>query len=138
MRYTSLPYYVLLPDTEPAQHFTSQSEYRTGDLSLGRQAVLTKDLGRYLWVPYATLIRSVFGSLSPTEASGICQKLTENGILNVVPDGKSQWAAFTVLPAQSNISESVAFQPLVDIISMIFNEVCNCPVSFGLSSLVRM
>ena len=84
---------------QPAQRFTSQSEYRTGDLSLGRQVVLTKDLWRYLWVPYATLIHLVFGSLSPTEASGICQKLTENGILNIVPDGKSQWAAFTVPPA---------------------------------------
>jgi len=53
VRYTSqLPYYVLFPDAQPAQRFTLQSEYHTGDLSLGRQAILTKDLGRYLWVPY--------------------------------------------------------------------------------------
>ena len=118
---------LLPPDTQPAQRFTSQSEYRTGDLSLGRQAVL-KDLGRYLRVPYATLIRSVLGSLSPTETSGIRQKLTENGILNFV-GGKSQWAAFTVPPARSNVSESVVFQPLIEIISTIFNEIHNCPVS---------
>ena len=51
--------------------------------------------------------------------------------MNVVPDGKSQWAAFTVPLARSNVSESVAFRPLVDIISTIFNEISNCPVSFS-------
>ncbi|KAG8216283.1 NADP-dependent oxidoreductase domain-containing protein [Butyriboletus roseoflavus] len=113
----------MLPaDTQP---FSSQSDYRTGHLFLGHQTVL-KALGRYLQVPYATLIRLAFGS--PPDTSQICQKLTEDGILNVLPDGKtSQWAS---------VLESVAFQvqPLVEIISTVFNQIPSCQVAFAANS----
>lgn len=84
----------------------------------------------YLQVPYATLICSAFGS--PPATSQIRQKLTEDYILSVSPDGKIlQWAEFMATSARSNVSESVAFQLFVDIASGIFNQIPNCKVSFA-------
>ena len=88
------------------------------------------DLGKYRQVPYATLIRLTFGS--PPDTSRIRKKLTEHHILNVLPDGNaSQRARFAATPAQSGVSESVAFQPLVEIISTLFNQIPSCQVSFA-------
>ncbi|KAF8547849.1 hypothetical protein OG21DRAFT_1607222 [Imleria badia] len=112
----------LPPDTVPVQRFASSSEYRSGDLSLGRKAVL-KDVEKYFQVPFANLIHSLFGSL-PSNVAQIRQNLVEDGILNFDSDG------FQVAPDQSNLSESNTFQPLVDIASKIFSRTPDSKFSF--------
>lgn len=119
----------LPPDTIPIHRFTSLSEYRSGDLSLGRQAVL-RDVGKYIQVPYATLIGLIFGS-PPSNIPEIRKSLADSGVLKVASQGTTlQWAGFEVAPGQSNIPESDTFQPLVGVVSKIFSQTPDCNFSF--------
>jgi hypothetical protein len=49
----------LPPDTVPFGRYTSQGDYRSGDLKLGRNAVLSELGRRYLEVPFDLLSKCV-------------------------------------------------------------------------------
>ena len=100
-----------LPDTVPVPRLTSQTSFRTEDLSEGRQAVLS-GLGRYLLVPYTDLVGLVLGPLP--EIRQIHQTLTETGVLSAVQSAPL---------SKSSLSEDEAFGPLGNLISKIFEQV---------------
>ncbi|KAG2355387.1 hypothetical protein BDR07DRAFT_1493256 [Suillus spraguei] len=97
---------MLSPDTVPVARHTSHADYRTGDLKLGRIAVLA-DLRRYLQVPFDCLVKCD----SHRHESGL------------------RWTDFTP-PATSKESEENAFKPLGRIIAEILAEVPDHRVSF--------
>ncbi|KAG1724408.1 hypothetical protein EDD22DRAFT_933627 [Suillus occidentalis] len=102
--------------------------YRTGDLKLGRAAVLA-DLKKYLQVPFDCLLERV-GALPPLQdLQRIRNNLTETKILT---DDKSglRWTDFTP-PTTSKGSEEDVFEPLGHIIDRILAEILNCGVSFA-------
>ncbi|KAG2091210.1 uncharacterized protein F5147DRAFT_723992, partial [Suillus discolor] len=118
---------MLPPDTVPVPRRTSQADYRTGDLKLGRIAVLT-DLRRYLQVPFDCLVKCVGAMPSQQDLQRIRHNLTESKILADDESGL-QWTDFTP-PATSKVSEENAFKPLGRIIAEILAEVPKSGVSF--------
>ncbi|KAG1768275.1 hypothetical protein EV702DRAFT_1282403 [Suillus placidus] len=118
---------MLPPDTVPVPRHTSQADYRTGDLKLGRIAVLA-DLRRYLQVPFDCLVKCVGAMPSQRDLQRIRHNLTESKILADDESGL-QWTDFTP-PATSKGSEENAFKPLGRIIAEILAEVPNHGVSF--------
>ncbi|KAG1886859.1 uncharacterized protein F5891DRAFT_1081400 [Suillus fuscotomentosus] len=118
---------MLPPDTVPFICHTSGADYRTGDLKLGRTAVLT-DLGRYLRVPFDCLVKCVDAMPSQQDLQQIRNNLTKCKILT---DDKSglRWTDF-IPPATSKVSEENAFKPLGRIIAEILAEVPKSGVSF--------
>ncbi|KAG1764592.1 hypothetical protein EV702DRAFT_1051270 [Suillus placidus] len=118
---------MLPPDTVPVPRHTSQADYRTGDLKLGRIAVLA-DLRRYLQVPFDCLVKCVGAMPSQQDLQRIRHNLTESKILADDESGL-QWTDFTP-PATSKGSEENAFKPLSRIIAEILAEVPNYGVSF--------
>ncbi|KAG1870556.1 hypothetical protein C8R48DRAFT_771007 [Suillus tomentosus] len=118
---------MLPPDTVPFIRHTSGADYRTGDLKLGRTAVLI-DLGRYLRVPFDCLVKCVGAMPSQQDLQQIRNNLTKCKILT---DDKSglRWTDFTP-PATSKVSEENAFKPLGRIIAEILAEVPKSGVSF--------
>ncbi|KAG1884235.1 hypothetical protein F4604DRAFT_1952371 [Suillus subluteus] len=114
---------VLPPDTVPVPRHTSQSDYRTGDLKLGCEAVLT-DLGRYLQVPFVSLAKCVGAMPSQQRLEEIRDNLIQSDILT---DDGLEWIDF-VRPAK--MSEEMTFKPLEEIISGILEQVPNCGVSY--------
>ncbi|KAG2128557.1 hypothetical protein DEU56DRAFT_818949 [Suillus clintonianus] len=115
------------PDTAPVVRHTSHADYRTGDLKLGRNAVLA-DLGRYLQVPFDCLVKYVGAMPSPQDLQEIRNKLTESEILTDDERGL-RWTDLTP-PASSKESEENAFKPLGSIIAEIMVQVPKCGVSF--------
>ncbi|KAG2125138.1 uncharacterized protein EDB93DRAFT_1110312 [Suillus bovinus] len=118
---------MLSPDTVPVARHTSQSDYRTGDLKLGRIAVLA-DLGRYLQVPFNCLVKCVGAGPSQPDLQRIRNNLTKCEILTDDESGL-RWTDFTP-PATSKESEENAFKPLGRIIAEILAEVPEHGVSF--------
>ncbi|KAG1795217.1 hypothetical protein EV424DRAFT_1496644, partial [Suillus variegatus] len=119
---------ILPPDTVPFTRHTSQTDYRTGDLKLGRIAVLA-DLGRYLRVPFDSLANCVGDVPSQPDLEQIRDHLIESKILMDDKNGL-RWTELTP-PAQSKGSEEKTFQPLGRIISGILAKVQNCGISFS-------
>ncbi|KAF9225611.1 hypothetical protein BS17DRAFT_553782 [Gyrodon lividus] len=117
----------LLPDTVPRSHYTSQRDYQTGDLTLGRIAVL-KDLGRYLQVPFDCLAECIGSAAPQQDLHRTRNKLITDGILLHNASGL-QWKEFPSPPAKSLMSEEKTFQPLVNVISKILEAVMECAVS---------
>ncbi|KAG1809747.1 uncharacterized protein HD556DRAFT_1280479, partial [Suillus plorans] len=113
------------PDTAPIARHTSQSDYRTGDLKLGREAVLA-DLGRYLQVPFISLAKCVGSMPSPQRLQDMRDDLIQREILT---DNDPKWKAF-IRPANLKRSEEKTFEPLKEIISGILNQVPDCGVSY--------
>jgi hypothetical protein len=118
---------MLPPDTVPFVRHTSGADYRTGDLKLGRTAVLT-DLGRYLRVPFDCLVQCVGSMPSLQDLQRIRNNLTKCKILTDDESGL-RWTDFTP-PATSKVSEENAFKPLGRIIAKILAEFPNRGVSF--------
>ncbi|KAG2336967.1 hypothetical protein BDR05DRAFT_1011205 [Suillus weaverae] len=118
---------MLPPDTVAVPRHTSQADYRTGDLKLGRIAVLA-DLRRYLQIPFDCLVKCVGAMPSQQDLQRIRHNLTEGKILADDESGL-QWTNFTP-PATSKGSEENAFKPLGRIIAEILAEVPNHGVSF--------
>ncbi|KAG1802515.1 uncharacterized protein BJ212DRAFT_997875 [Suillus subaureus] len=120
---------ILPPDVVPFTHHISQTDYRTGDLKLGRIAVLA-DLGSYLQVPFDCLVKCVGAMPSQQDLQRIRNSLT-NKESKILTDDESglRWTDFTP-PAKSKGPEENMFQPLGLIISEILAEVPDCGVSF--------
>ncbi|KAG1741246.1 hypothetical protein EDB19DRAFT_1907946 [Suillus lakei] len=118
---------MLSPDTVPVARHTSQADYRTGDLQLGRIAVLA-DLRRYLQVPFDCLMKCVGAGPSQPDLQQIRNKLTKCKILTDDESGL-RWTDFTP-PATSKESEENAFKPLGHIVAKILAEVTDHGVSF--------
>ncbi|KAG1778826.1 hypothetical protein EV702DRAFT_1195842 [Suillus placidus] len=112
----------------PFTPHSSQTDYRTGDLKLGRTAVLA-DLGRYLQVPFNSLVNCVGAVPSQQVLEQIRDHLIESEILIDDKNGL-RWTEFTP-PAQSKASEEKTFQPLGPIISAILAQVQNHGISFS-------
>ncbi|KAG1808933.1 uncharacterized protein BJ212DRAFT_1381557 [Suillus subaureus] len=117
---------VLLPDTVLVPRHTSQSDYRTGDLKLGREAVLT-DLGRYLQVPFVSLAKCVSAMPSQQRLEEMRNNLVQGEILT---DDGLEWKDF-ICPAK--MSEEMTFKPLEGIISGILEQVPNCGSAYNTS-----
>jgi hypothetical protein len=118
---------MLPPDTVPVARHTSHADYRTGDLKLGRIAVLA-DLRRYLQVPFDCLVKCVGAGPSQPNLQRIRNNLTKCKILTDDESGL-RWTDFTP-PAISKESEENAFKPLGRIIAEILAEVPDHGVSF--------
>ncbi|KAG2099623.1 uncharacterized protein F5147DRAFT_777317 [Suillus discolor] len=88
------------PDTALVPRHTSQSDYRTGDLKLGREAVLA-DLERYLQVPFVSLAKCVGLMPSPQRLQDMRDDLIQREILT---ENDLKWKAF-IRPANSKRSE---------------------------------
>jgi hypothetical protein len=117
----------LPPDTVAVSRHTSGANYRTGDLKLGRAAVLA-DLQRYLQVPFDCLLKHV-GALPPLQdLHRIRNNLTESKVLTDDESGL-RWTDFTP-PNASKGSEENVFEPLGRIIDRILAETPNRRVSF--------
>ncbi|KAG1767565.1 hypothetical protein EDD22DRAFT_950013 [Suillus occidentalis] len=118
------------PHTPPAQNsqmLPPGADYRTGDLKLGRTAVLT-DLGRYLRVPFDCLVKCVGAMPSQQDLQQIRNNLTKSKILTDDESGL-RWTDFTP-PATSKGSEENVFEPLGHIIAEIMPKVPSRGVSF--------
>ncbi|KAH0825895.1 hypothetical protein J3R83DRAFT_7707, partial [Lanmaoa asiatica] len=115
------------PDTAPKLRATSQSGYRSGDLTLGRAAVLT-DLEKYLSVPCHTLVYSIFGDYTQ-DIPQTRQKLIDANVLTL-SNARSQWTRFSVTPGESGDKEDTVFKPLVNIVSKIFEQVSSCKLTY--------
>ncbi|KAF8845353.1 hypothetical protein BDN67DRAFT_941205 [Paxillus ammoniavirescens] len=117
----------LPPDTVPFGRYTSQGDYRSGDLKLGGNAVLS-ELGRYLEVPFDLLLKCV-GTPSQQDL-----KRTRDYLLaeKTLIHGKSgdQWKGFPTSPSNSSFDEDKTFRPLESIISNILAAVQNPGISF--------
>ncbi|KAG2099619.1 uncharacterized protein F5147DRAFT_777314 [Suillus discolor] len=111
------------PDTALVPPHTSQSDYRTGDLELGREAVPT-DLRRYLQVPFVSLAKCVGAVPSQQHLEEMRDHLIRSEILT--NDGL-EWKDF-IRPAK--MSEEMTFKSLEGIISGILEKVPNCGVSY--------
>ncbi|KAG2338830.1 hypothetical protein BDR05DRAFT_1003910 [Suillus weaverae] len=118
---------MLPPDTAPVSRHTSRADYRTGDLKLGRIAILA-DLRRYLRVPFDSLVKCVGVMPSQQDLQRIRHNLTECKILTN-DESSLQWTDFTP-PATSKGSEENVFEPLGRIIAEILIQVPNSGVSF--------
>ncbi|KAG2336207.1 hypothetical protein BDR05DRAFT_971181 [Suillus weaverae] len=116
------------PDIAPFTRYTSQTDYRTGDLNLGRTAVLA-DLGRYLQVPFDNLVNCVGAVPSHQVLEQIRDHLIESEILIDDKNGL-RWTEFTP-PAKSKVSEEKTFQPFGRIVSAILAQVQNHGISFS-------
>ncbi|KAG1847455.1 hypothetical protein C8R48DRAFT_663814 [Suillus tomentosus] len=110
------------PDTALLPPHTSQYDYRTGDLELGREAVLT-DLRRYLQVPFVSLAKCVGAVPSQQRLEEMHDHLIRSEVLT--NDGL-EWKDF-IQPAK--VSEEMTFK-LEGIISGILEQVPNCRVSY--------
>ncbi|KAG1829944.1 hypothetical protein EV424DRAFT_1535346 [Suillus variegatus] len=110
------------PDTALVPPHTSQSDYRTEDLELGREAVLT-DLRRYLQVPFVSLAKCVGAVPSQQRLEEMRDHLIRSEILT--NDGL-EWKDF-IRPA--DMSEEMTFK-LEGIISGILEQVPDCGVSY--------
>jgi hypothetical protein len=109
--------------TAVAPRHTSQSDYRTGDLKLGCEVVLT-DLGRYLQVPFVSLAKCVGAMPSQQRLEEMRGNLIQSEILT---DDGLEWKDF-IRPAR--MSEEMTFKSLKGIISGILEQVPNCGVSY--------
>ncbi|KAG2132351.1 hypothetical protein DEU56DRAFT_739542 [Suillus clintonianus] len=123
---------MLPPDTTvPFIRHTSGADYSSGDLELGRTAVLV-GLGRYMRVPFDCLVKCVGAMPSQQDLQRIRNNLTESKILTDDESGL-RWTDFTP-PATSKVSEENVFKPLGRIIAEILpdsdSEVPNRGVSF--------
>ncbi|KAG0704652.1 hypothetical protein DFH29DRAFT_848599 [Suillus ampliporus] len=118
---------MLTPDTPPVPRHTSQADYRTGDLNLGRIAILA-DLRRCLQVPFDCLVKCVGALPSQPDLHRIRRNLTKCKILTDDESGL-QWTDFTP-PATSKVSKENAFKPLGRIIAKVLAEFPNSGVSF--------
>ncbi|KAG1809761.1 uncharacterized protein HD556DRAFT_1258978 [Suillus plorans] len=112
---------VLPPDTPLGPRHTLQSDYFTGDLELGREAVLT-DLRRYLQVPFVSLAKCV----GAVPSQQLLEEMRDNLIRSdILTDDGLKWKDFR--PAK--MSEEMTFK-LEAIISGILEQVPNCGVSY--------
>ncbi|KAG2129418.1 uncharacterized protein EDB93DRAFT_1182709 [Suillus bovinus] len=103
----------LPPDTVAVSRHTSGANYRTGDLKLGRAAVLA-DLQRYLQVPFDCLLKRVGGLPPLQDLQRIRNNLTKSKILT-----------------DDERSEENVFEPLGRIIDRILAETPNRRASFA-------
>ncbi|KAG1880979.1 hypothetical protein F4604DRAFT_1619960 [Suillus subluteus] len=95
----------------------------TRDLKLGREAVLT-DLGKYLQVPFVSLVKCVGAMPSRQRLEEMRDNLIQSKILT---DDGLEWKDF-IRPAK--MSEETTFKPLEGIISGILEQVPSCGVSY--------
>ncbi|KAG2092642.1 uncharacterized protein F5147DRAFT_764107 [Suillus discolor] len=110
------------PDTPLVPCHTSQFDYRTGDLELGREAVLT-DLRRYLQVPFGSLAKCV----GAVPSQQLLEEMRDDFIRSeILTDNGLEWKDF-IRPAK--MSEEMSFK-LEGIISGILEQVPNCGVSY--------
>ncbi|KAG2041367.1 hypothetical protein BDR03DRAFT_1089205 [Suillus americanus] len=109
-------------NTVPFTRHTSQADYRTGDLKLGRFSV-PADLGRYLQVPFDCLVKCVSAMPSQQDLQRIVRNNLTNNESKILTDDESglRWTDFTP-PAKSKGSEENVFKPLGRIISEIWQK----------------
>ncbi|KAL4068805.1 hypothetical protein V8B97DRAFT_1872938 [Scleroderma yunnanense] len=106
----------ITPDTVPRARNTSQPSYRTGDLNLGKTAVI-KDLNHIAVVPLDYFNTAVLPPLYPQiDLADIESSLYDTGVLSL--DTK-RWAAFPVDPEADSSHEDVVFGRLSGIFDAI-------------------
>ncbi|KAG1868374.1 hypothetical protein DFJ58DRAFT_911482 [Suillus subalutaceus] len=98
----------------------------TGDLKLSREAVLT-DLGKYLQVPFVSLVKCVGAMPSQQHLEEMRDNLIQSKILT---DDSLEWKDF-IRPVK--MSEETTLKPLKGIISGILEQVPSCGVSYLLN-----
>lgn len=98
---------VQTPDTIVRSHHVSDAPYRTGELSVGREAVL-HDLGSIPEVQWDSFLQVLPPSrLHPEQTERVLRVLEENGR---VVDGK--WVDWSTEPLRSSSREPEVFLPL--------------------------
>ncbi|KAL4074509.1 hypothetical protein V8B97DRAFT_1868896 [Scleroderma yunnanense] len=112
----------ITPDTVPRGRNTSQPSYRTGDLNLGKTAVI-RDLDRIAVVPLDYFNTAVLPPLHPQiELADIESSLYDTGVLSLDTD---RWAAFPVDPEADSSHEDVVFGRLSGIFDAIVQAAAN-------------
>ncbi|KAI9568135.1 hypothetical protein HD554DRAFT_2022465 [Boletus coccyginus] len=118
----------LPPDTFPLPRHTSSSDYRTGNLTLGRLAVLA-DLKRCLQVPFLTLLRCLGTLPSSQKLHDLRHHLIHDARLLSEDGPRLRWSHFAP-SSKSSASEEISFRPLASIASDILAQVPNSRLSY--------
>ncbi|KAI5993491.1 hypothetical protein EDD15DRAFT_2548104, partial [Pisolithus albus] len=103
------------PDAVPRPKQTSMTEYRSGDLTFSRRAVL-RDLGG---IPSVSLDYFESRVLPPLPQGVDVTKIKESAVWS--KDSK-RWASFTTNPKESRKSEHDAFKPLSQVFDAVVRE----------------
>ncbi|KAI6006424.1 hypothetical protein EDC04DRAFT_2611445 [Pisolithus marmoratus] len=114
---TPPPKELTTPDTIPKLKQTSLAAYCSGDLTLGRMAVL-RDLGE---IPSMLLDYFKSATLPPLHEqiniNKVKESLQHDAALN-------QWAGFAKEPKDSQLSEDMMFKPLSNVFEAVSNATC--------------